>query len=133
MEGSLTPRKLFNLWAPVVFYAVFIFFMSSFSLQFLLFQKVEKNPGDKLTHVVEYGVLGLLLARALWRHNIFRRSARRVFLAALVLGVFYAASDEFHQRFVPYRDCSAADLAADAAGVMFGTVIWIRKQTKLYA
>ena len=133
MEGSLTPRKLFYLWAPVVFYAAFIFFMSSFSLQFLLFQKVEKNHGDKLVHVVEYSVLGFLLARALWRHSIFLRSAWRVFLGVLLLGVLYGASDEFHQRFVPNRDSSAADLAADAAGVVLGNVIWIKKQTKLYA
>ena len=133
MEGSLTPRKLFYLWAPVFFYAAFIFFLSSFSFHFALFQKVEKNNTDKLGHAVEYSILGFLLARALWRHSIFWRSAGRVFGAVLVLGVLYGASDEYHQSFVPYRNRNAADLAADAAGVMIGAVIWIKKQTKTYA
>ena len=133
MEDSLTPRKLFYLWAPVFFYGTLIFFLSSFPFHFSLFQKAEKNHADKLVHVVEYGVLGFLLARALWRHGIFWRSAGRIFGVVLVLGALYGASDEVHQRFVPYRDCSAADLATDAAGVMLGTVLWIKKQTRLYA
>ena len=133
MDGSLQPRKLFYLWVPVIFYGVFVFFMSSFSFHFSLFQTAEKNNGDKLAHVVEYSVLGFLLARALWHHSIFWRSARRVFWAALILGALYGVSDEFHQRFVPERDSSVFDLTADSLGVALGAWICIRKKKKSYA
>ena len=117
-------QKLAYLWAPVIFYAAFIFFWSSFSFHFTLFEKVEKNNTDKLVHVVEYGVLGSLLARAL---------RGRFFWTAILIGVLYGALDEFHQQFVPYRDSSVFDLTADAVGVMLGAWIWTKKQNKVYA
>ena len=133
MHGPLRPYKLAYLWAPVIFYMAFIFFMSSFSFHFALFQKVEKSNTDKLVHVVEYSVLGLLLARALCRHTFFLDSARRVFWAALLIGALYGATDEFHQRFVPERDSSAVDLMADSVGAALGAWVWTKKQNNVYA
>ena len=121
------------LWLPVLFYAAFIFFLSSFSFHFSLFQKVEKNHVDRVVHVVEYSVFGFLVARALSRHSPFWGSARRLWMAALLIGLLYGASDEYHQNFVPYRDASVFDWVADAAGTALGAWVWIKKQARLYA
>jgi VanZ family protein len=41
-----------------------------------------------------------------------------------LLTVFYGATDEYHQSFVPTRDASFLDLAADAIGGLLG-IVWI--------
>jgi VanZ family protein len=70
---------------------------------------------DKATHFLLYGVLGLLLYRAIdW-------PGRRGFSVLRVLGVagalaVFATVDETHQLFIPGRECSAVDFAADTAG-----------------
>jgi VanZ family protein len=67
----------------------------------------------KAAHLVEYGVLGLLLARALaglgW-------AARRVWGMGLLVCVVFAVSDEAHQIFVPGRYGKARDVALDSLG-----------------
>lgn len=65
---------------------------------------------DKVFHFLEFAGLGLMvfLNRDSW--------GRRPLPVMVLLVVVYALSDEIHQSFVPGRDCSAADLAADAAG-----------------
>ena len=62
---------------------------------------------DKLMHLGEYGVLAALL---------FLPGLRP--LPVLGLTAVYAALDEFHQSFVPGRDASPWDWAADVVGVL---------------
>lgn len=70
---------------------------------------------DKVGHMGLYGVMGALLARGRWR------SGSHVSPSILVLlGVLYGATDELHQAFVPGRDPSLGDLAADAIGTAVG-------------
>ena len=70
---------------------------------------------DKFLHCGAYTVLGLAFLFALppqWRH-------RHPFLAGCSVVLFcllYGASDEFHQSFIPGRNCSGADLVADGVG-----------------
>jgi VanZ family protein len=125
--------RLAYLWAPVFLYAAFIFFLSSLSFGHPLFQRAEKNHVDKLAHIVEYTLFGYLLARALWRHSPIWGSSARVFAAVLLAGALYAASDEWHQRWVPLRDPAAQDLAADVAGLACGAWLWMRKQGHINA
>jgi VanZ family protein len=65
---------------------------------------------DKLFHFLEFAGLGLMvfLNRDSW--------GSRPLPVMLLLVAAYALSDEVHQSFVPGRDCSPADLAADIAG-----------------
>ncbi|MGM0627892.1 MAG: VanZ family protein, partial [Candidatus Fermentibacterota bacterium] len=44
----------------------------------------------------------------------------------ILLVLAYALTDEVHQSFVPGRDCSAADMAADAAGGLFSLLVLSR-------
>jgi len=76
---------------------------------------------DKLMHAAVFGVLALLYARTA------RGEAASVRLSwaliAAVAAAAYGALDEFHQSFVPGRDASFADLAADGAGAFLAA--WI--------
>jgi VanZ family protein len=78
-------------------------------------------PLDKVAHFGEYAALAFLLAgttRGLTRG----RMAPLVLAACVAVSVAYGASDEFHQRFVPGRDASLNDLAADVTGSVAGAV-----------
>ena len=81
----------------------------------------------KCGHLTEYAVLALLLWRAI-------RHARRAPLAPgqwrwdeaglALAGVFlYAASDEFHQIFVPSRTALVSDVFIDTAGGAAGLLL----------
>jgi VanZ family protein len=79
----------------------------------------------KAAHLGEYAVLGLLLWRALRqtrRHGI--GSSRWKAAAAVVLmSVAYAATDEFHQSFVPTRGASVRDVVIDTCGTLIGLAL----------
>ena len=48
---------------------------------------------------------------------------RRLLCTAFPLGVLYAASDEFHQLFVPGRAGRVSDVLIDSSGVLLGIAI----------
>lgn len=101
-------------WGPVVVWAAVIFAFSSVP-------SLSSGLGTwdlvlrKAAHVVEFAVLGALLARAL-------PSLR----SAIVLGSLYALTDEVHQVFVPGRVGSPLDWGLDTAGVVAGALAWAR-------
>jgi VanZ family protein len=76
-------------------------------------------------HVTEYAILGMLCWRAVrqppggeagswsWRDAGI----------AMTVAVLFAASDEFHQAFVPSRTASPWDVLVDACGAAAGLVI----------
>ena len=115
--GSWTPgarRRVLGLWLPVVAWALVIFAFSSvphLGTDLGVWDTILR----KLAHTLEYAVLGALLVRALGRPWL-----------AFVLAVLYAASDEFHQTFVPGRHGSPVDVAIDAVGISLGIVVWQR-------
>lgn len=79
----------------------------------------------KCAHLAEYTLLALLLWRALWkpvRHDPrpwnWTAACRAVLLVAL-----YAASDEFHQTFVPSREGTVGDVVLDTVGAVAGLLM----------
>lgn len=91
--------------------------------------KPDGDPGigswDKLAHLSAYAVLGFLLARTLFPDGI----RFRIQIAAVTaLATLYGVSDEFHQSFVPGRESSIGDLAADAGGALLAACLlyWLR-------
>jgi VanZ family protein len=105
-------RRLLFLWGPVALYAGFISYLSA--------QPSLNLPSafpDKLAHGVEFGVLAALLWRASAGGFFGGLTWGRAL--AIVGGCgLYAAVDEIHQSFVPGRDSSLRDAAADMAGAM---------------
>jgi VanZ family protein len=123
--------RLIISWGPATAWAGVLFYLSSrpWDLEGPSFQ-----ISDKVVHLVFYLVLGATLAWA-------GRHSRRLWApAALILvGVVFAASDEWHQAFVPLRDSSVGDFVADTVGILMGFSIarWLlgrmrtRKTTQL--
>jgi VanZ family protein len=84
----------------------------------------------KSAHVVEYAILTLLAVRAFQRDQVGwqRRSA----FGGVALSLLYAASDEWHQRFVPDRTATPVDVGVDAVGITIALVCcwaWYRART----
>ncbi|MDD5192305.1 MAG: VanZ family protein [Candidatus Nanoarchaeia archaeon] len=52
---------------------------------------------------------------------------RKFIFIAVIIALFYAVSDEVHQRFVPGRACSFSDFLIDSAGILFATLIYSLK------
>jgi hypothetical protein len=106
--------RALSAWLPVVAWAALIFTLSSVP-------DLGTGLGGwdlllrKLAHAAEYGVLAVLLWRALdngW--------------AAFWLATAYAVTDEIHQAFVAGRHASPLDVAVDAAGAAVGLVLVLR-------
>jgi VanZ family protein len=73
---------------------------------------------DKVFHFIEYA--GLALALVLNADIFGKRPGRNMFC----FGLAWAVADEIHQHFVPGRHCSVLDIAADAAGLMAGILLF---------
>ena len=80
---------------------------------------------DKLAHVLVFGVLGFLFSRS-FRPRDEDLPFTRVLLVTLLVAV-YGGFDEVHQLFVPGREASLGDLAADTVGgFIAGIFFWKR-------
>lgn len=74
----------------------------------------------KFAHFSAYFVLGILLMAALRLNQMFHRICTALFIAIL-----YAASDEFHQTFIPGRSGEVRDVLIDTAGSMTGILVYL--------
>ena len=119
-------RRRVVAWLPVIAWACLIFaFSAQPNLRFVPDQNLDFLV-RKAGHMGEYGILALLLWRAL-----ATTAWRRPWAWALVLTLLYAATDEIHQGFVAGRHESAIDVGIDAAGALIAVVavgiIWARR------
>jgi VanZ family protein len=78
-----------------------------------------------IAHFAEYALLA-----ALWVWALAPALGRRAFAAAAAISILYAASDEFHQSFIPGRDSSLLDLAIDALGVAVAVAVLSRRSRR---
>lgn len=76
----------------------------------------------KSAHVTEYALLAAAIALALWR-KVDKGYA--LFFQAVFLTVVYAATDEFHQRFVPGRSGELKDVLIDSTGAILGALFFL--------
>ena len=86
----------------------------------------------KCAHFTEYAVLGMTVVYAFGEKL---KTAKRIIPVALGICAFYAATDEFHQHFVPNRMGTVGDVLLDSAGALTGILIFLlitrKKRTKL--
>jgi VanZ family protein len=139
-------RLLFKYWLPVVIWMAVIFSASAdaksvqrsrFIAPILhwLFPRISEETislivliARKCAHLTVYAIMGLLFWRALRqpvksdpRPWSWPQAGWAVLFVAL-----YAASDEFHQSFVPSRDASVRDVVIDTIGAMLGMLfLWV--------
>jgi len=109
----------FAYWAPPAFWAVVILTVSS--LPSVEVEYLSFDWGDKLAHLAEYAVLGVLLGRL---SRAPREKARSGPVGSLALGIGLAGVDELHQIFIPNRFCEWGDFLFDAAGVCLGLIVY---------
>jgi len=75
-------------------------------------------------------VLGLFITGAIYSSRLSRIV---VFLISWALTTLYAASDEFHQLFVPGRSGEIRDVCIDSVGAIAGVLIGILILSRLSA
>lgn len=109
----MTPSRSRAVWAPVLLLAALFFVVA-----------VQRDMGavsrlwDKGIHAAGYAVFGLLALRA--AHGGWRDPARGAVSLAAAVTIGHGACVEILQTFVPWREGSLGDLAADALGFAIG-------------
>ncbi|MCK4967879.1 MAG: VanZ family protein [Candidatus Aenigmarchaeota archaeon] len=114
---------IIKLWLPVIVWCGVIFYFSNTPdlksnlpvwLDFIF---------RKIAHMAEFMVLFYLLARAMcWK--------KKFLWLAVILSIFYACTDEYHQQFVLGRHCSIRDVLIDTLGILIGYELLIRYRQK---
>ena len=105
------------VWAPVLLVAAIFFVVA-----------VQRDMGaasriwDKALHAGGYALFGLLALRA--AHGGWRDPARGAVALAAAVTIGHGACVEIVQAFVPWREASLGDLAADALGFAIGLALY---------
>lgn len=111
-------RRILSAWLPAVLYMGILFFVSAQST-------LPQVPGafgfDKLQHFLAYGVLGLLLLRAV---QMSKGWTLKTYGLALFFASLYGVSDEIHQKFVPGRSADPLDWMSDTLGAAIALMIF---------
>lgn len=121
---ELTASQLVTrYWVPALAYIGVIFFISA--------QPNLRPPQpfanvDKVYHLIEYGILGLVLVRAFYA-AMPRQRPLVLALLALSLGVIVGTCDELFQASVPGRISSGFDLLADTTGLALAQILFLIK------
>lgn len=117
-------KKLAKYWLPPVLWALIIFTFSSFptieTSDFFLWDFLIK----KSAHLIEYGILAILIYRAMIETEIDNKKA---IIYSIIIAGLYGASDEFHQSFIPGRGPAVRDVIIDTIGATIGINIWKTK------
>lgn len=88
--------------------------------QLQMISMVMEHYVRKAAHMTEYAILSVLLY--VW-FGYWEWQTGRKMLLATALAVLYAASDEFHQLFVPGRAAAIKDVLIDSGGALLGVIL----------
>ena len=112
----MKPARIASLWGPVLAFMLAIYL---YSLQKMIV--APPRISDKVLHATAYGLFGLLCIRA--THGGLRPLRLLPTILALLLSLAYGGFDEWHQSRISWRESSAGDWAADAAGAILAVVV----------
>ncbi|MFO7768252.1 MAG: VanZ family protein [bacterium] len=115
--------RVWIYWVPAVLWAGVIWYGSSLSIGTV--SPFRFTGVDKLGHLAEYGVLGLLSAWALMRSRPDMLS-QDIVQGAMMIGGTWGWVDEVHQYWVPGRTSDPLDMLADLAGAAAGAWLMTR-------
>ena len=121
----MTPVRRIELWLPPLLLMAAIFFFSA---------QPDLNSGlgtidlvgRKIVHFCQYALLAFLW----WRAFEGRLGPGHAALAAFLVTVAYAASDEYHQTFVEGRHGSPVDWLIDSAGAGLAALRLSRRERR---
>lgn len=114
---------------PAIVWAFFIFIASSIPsnrIPNFLFKYL-----DKPIHILIFGVLGVLVYRALEPDSQRDRYTMKTALMTFGIVLCYGIIDEFHQGYTPGRSVDLYDLMADAVGGILAVIViylWRRRR-----
>ena len=118
--------RYLHYWFPLFAYCVLIFILSSSHIPF---PSLQVFWNDKLLHIVEYSILGFLMARAIFSLNL-RYSKGFLLILTIILSTLYGLSDEVHQALIPERTASVGDIMADGFGSLIGSLCYSKMLLK---
>lgn len=115
---AAAPPRLRQLWRwlPLLAWMALIFFVSHQPARVLPHAGAWDFLLKKGAHFAAYAILAALAYRA-------AAGWPRPFLAAFLFTILYAASDEYHQTFIPGRNGTVVDVLIDAAGGLFALIV----------
>lgn len=144
-------KQNFQRWCLVVLWCLVIYCFSEFSLftgentkrvleavlSYLPFGRGGDGTSSplnfivrKLAHLTEFGILAVLVWRAL-------EPMRLAYVGAWIFATVYAMTDEWHQSFEPGRTATPKDVVIDSCGALIALLCirlymyWKRKKNKL--
>lgn len=106
-------RYPFVRWVPMLLMMGIIFILSARQNSELPHMGWWDLYFKKGAHMLGYGMLA-----------VFTYWGTRHWLAALIITILYAISDEFHQTLVPTRTGQPRDVLIDTAGALIGFVVY---------
>jgi hypothetical protein len=120
---SGTAGRLAAAWLPAALWMGFVFYLSA----------QERPPGasqpaflNVLGHFAEFALLAALITWGQLFSGWWGKRLSLLLTVALVGALLYAASDEYHQSFVPTRDAALNDFAVDGLGALAAVLaIWL--------
>ena len=120
-------KRILKYWLPVIFWMGLIFYLSSIPNLKSGFPVIWDTILRKLAHMTEYGILFLLLSRALGNFI-----SKRILFWAILISVIYAFSDEYHQNFVFSRQGCLRDVLIDCLGIFGAYFLKNRKENSQF-
>ncbi len=79
---------------------------------------------DKLIHLIEYFILGILLMKSM------RNVSTKMLMVVIPFGMFFGIIDEYLQSFISGRYSSGLDVLADTIGVVIGSLLVLGNNDK---
>ena len=123
-NNNLRPRLLPGLVLSLILACIFLLSTGAFC-----YANTERVFGSfntlarKTAHVSEYALLFIVM-RWVASAVVRKRGTLLASLVVFLLCALYAASDEWHQSFVPGRTASTFDVLLDSCGAALGWVVW---------
>ena len=119
-SGSDARPSALRIWVPPCGIATLILLISSTPGAYY-----PEHPDflNDLVHFMEFGLLGLLLARALYTG--FTLTKVNLFLLTTAICATFGLLDEVHQFLVPARIFDLMDLVFDSLGAAVGSGVFI--------
>ena len=131
MKASKIPR--WTAWVPALVWMGIIFYLSSLPTVLPLPSPLLDLVVKKSSHMIGYGVLA-------WFYYLGLTIAGRVPPEEAMpwtwgMALFYAATDEFHQGFVPGRHSSPLDVIIDGTGAILGLLLvrWVASKHREFS
>ena len=131
-------KKVINIILLIIWLGVIFFFSAEsgekssntsgiFTDIIKVFIKDENKIDDaklvirKIAHFTEYLILALLIVNVI---KDYKEINYKLLLLTLIMCFLYAASDEWHQTFVPGRSGQFIDVLIDTSGSLVGLIFY---------